>query len=102
MGTKERAAYSAKIAVRYAAASRDAKSRILDEYCKVCDVHRKHAMRHLSSAQRPPKPTSSETPPPRRKGRAPSYAEASVTGPIKRIWLAAEQPWRQAPACDAW
>jgi len=49
--------YLQSIYVRYHKATRKEKSRILDEFCKVCDFHRKHALRllgrHLPAARQP-------------------------------------------------
>ena len=49
--------YLQSIYTRYHRATKKEKSRILDEFCKVCDFHRKHALRLLGKsrpmAQRP-------------------------------------------------
>lgn len=48
MTTQSKRDYLAKIKDRYRHAGRKGKTRILDEFCKVCEHHRKHAIRLLS------------------------------------------------------
>jgi hypothetical protein len=82
MGPNTRREYLATIRPRYLKADKAGKSRILDEFCAVCDYRRKYAIRLL---RRPPPRTR------RRPGPRPRYDQA-VLAPLKAIWLAAEQP----------
>jgi hypothetical protein len=82
MGKKERRAYLDAIRKRYAKADRVGKGRILDEFCAVCEFHRKHAIRLLGhSGPRPGK----------RAGRPPRYADPALLSVLRRIWLACDQ-----------
>jgi IS30 family transposase len=68
----------------YQKASREARSRMLDEFCAMTGYHRKYAVALLN---RPP----DEVPvPPRRRGK--SYSEKSMRI-IEKIWEAAGYPW---------
>ncbi len=46
--------YLKKIYVRYRQASKAEKQLILNEYCRVCGCHRKHAIRKLNGIDRLP------------------------------------------------
>jgi hypothetical protein len=70
---------------RYRRSSAEGKGKILDEFCRVCDYHRKHAIRLLSG----PSPKS---PPGPRRSRGPSYGRA-VIQVLAQIWEAAGYPW---------
>lgn len=74
--------YLEKIRPRYAAAKREGKQRILDEFCANCGYHRKHAIR-LLRADRPVRQ--------RRPGRPSEYGveESKV---LEAIWLTANRP----------
>ena len=70
---------------RYRRSSAEGKGKILDEFCRVCDYHRKHAIRLLSgpSPKAPPRP---------RRSRGPSYGRA-VIQVLAQVWEAAGYPW---------
>lgn len=74
--------YLEAILPRYRKAPRHQKKLILDEFCKVCDIHRKHAIRLL--CKKPRKPS-------RKVGRRPFYASTEFMTVLKRIWLASDQ-----------
>jgi len=48
MGKNERQAYLKAIRLRYRRAGKKGKATILDEFCAVCDYHRKYAIRILN------------------------------------------------------
>jgi hypothetical protein len=66
---------------RYHRASKEAKSRILDEFCRVCHYHRKHALRLLNR----PAPTAA---PLRIHRRRPFRYSAYVLQVARAIWKA--------------
>lgn len=72
--------YLKAIYARYHKASRKARSRILDEFCKVCEYNRKYAIRLLSG----PEPEKT-TPKPRR--RSFQYSERAIDI-LTAIWRA--------------
>jgi transposase InsO family protein len=74
--------YLARIKDRYRKAGKKAKSRILDEFCKVCGHHRKHAIRLLKSDGRRKK---------KKPGRPSKYGAEEVRV-LENIWLTADRP----------
>ena len=72
--------------LRYKKVSRKEKTLILNEFCATCGYHRKHAIRLLNNFKRFTKPK------PKRRGAPSVYNKPSITGPLKRIWLAANLP----------
>ena len=56
---------------RYRRSSTEVKGKILDEYCRVCDCHRKHAIRLLNG----PRPAAHPRP---RRPRGPSYGRPVI------------------------
>jgi hypothetical protein len=70
---------------RYRRSSAEGKGKILDEFCRVCDYHRKHAIRLLSG----PSPKARLRP---RRSRGPSYGRA-VIQVLAQVWEAAGYPW---------
>jgi hypothetical protein len=82
MGRRE---YLRAIYDRYRRSSTEAKGKILDEFCRVCGYHRKHAIRLLRRA----KPDAH---PRRRRPRGPSYARAVIQA-LAVLWEAAGCPW---------
>ena len=83
MGRREKRAYLEQIRDRYRKAKRAEKAKILDEFCAVCNYHRKYAIRLLSLRQR--------VKPARRVGRKPLYDRPEVVTVVRRIWLATDQ-----------
>ena len=67
MTTMGRREYLRAIYDRYRRSSAEGKGKILDEFWRVCDYHRKHAIRLLSGP-------SPKTPPGPRRSRGPSPA----------------------------
>ena len=82
MGRRE---YLRAIYDRYHRGSAQQKGAILDEFCRVCDYHRKYAIRLLNG----PRPTAR---PPRRRARGPSYGR-QVLAALVLVWEAAGFPW---------
>ena len=82
MGRRE---YLRAIHARYQRSKPEAKGKILDEFCSVCDYHRKYAIRLLSR----PRPEARSGP---RRSRGPSYGRP-VIEVLARIWAAAGYPW---------
>ncbi len=82
MGRRE---YLRAIYERYRRSSRERKGTILDEFCRVCGCHRKHAIRLLRG------PGSERHPPPRRS-RGPSYGRLVIQA-LAVVWEAAGYPW---------
>src|SRR6266540_2179966 len=70
---------------RYRRSSTEMKGKILDEFCRVCDCHRKHAIRLLHG----PRPEAPRRP---RRPRGPSYGGAVIRALIQ-VWEAAGYPW---------
>ena len=70
---------------RYRRSSTERKGKILDEFCRVCDCHRKHAIRLLNG----PRPQAHPRP---RRPRGPSYSRA-VIQVLAQLWEAAGYPW---------
>ena len=63
--------YIRRVHKRYHLASREEKGRILDDFCRVSRVHRKHAIRLLSQ----PRPTAKPQP---RRSRGLLYSPAII------------------------
>ena len=84
MGKRERRAYREAIRDRYQQASKADKQLILDEFCRVCQYHRKHAIRLLR--KRPPtKPLKAKP------GRKTRYNTPELLTVLSRIWLTSDQ-----------
>ena len=86
MSPGARMEYLYEVHERYKNASRKQKTVILDEFCKNCDYHRKHAIRLLSNFKRFTKPK------PKARGKPSIYNKPSILKPLKRIWLTANLP----------
>jgi len=70
---------------RYVKATRQEKTQLLDEFCKLGNYHRKHAIRLLS------KPAEGDKDMPiRRRGK--SYSSAALKA-VEEIWKASGYPW---------
>ena len=94
MGCQSRQEYLKTQRARYRRATRAQKSRILDEGCALFAVHRKSLIRALGRH----KGHRGE-----RRGPKPRYGP-EVLGPLKAIWLAAQQPCskRLRALLDVW
>lgn len=86
MRSKNQASYLEKIYKRYHKADRATKAKILDEFCEVCDYHRKHAIRLLKKQRRGKKIISKQ-----KRGRKISYEAKELLIPLQRVWLASDQ-----------
>lgn len=86
MSPRSKREYIEAIYLRYKKACRKGKSLILDEFCKNCGYHRKHAIRILKKFRRFTKPK------PKKRGRLPVYNRESILKPLKKIWLASNLP----------
>lgn len=82
MSERSRREYVALQRARYRKGSRKEKGRILDEGCRLFGVHRKSLIRAFAQEARRRRG---------RRGRPPRYGPELIE-PLKRIWLAAEQP----------
>ena len=91
MGRREKRAYLEQIRDRYRKAKRVEKAKILDEFCAVCNYHRKYAIRLLSLRQR--------VKPARRVGRKPLYDRPEVVTVVRRIWLATDHVRQTSQSC---
>jgi hypothetical protein len=85
MTTMGRHEYLRAIYGRYRRSSTEMKGKILDEFCRVCDYHRKHAIRLLHG----PRPEAQPRP---RRPRGPSYGRAVIQA-LALVWEAAGYPW---------
>ena len=75
-----------RIYLRYKRASRLEKKAILDEFCRVCGYHRKHAIRPMNTFRRFTKPKA------KKRGPVSRYNKPSILEPLKPIWLTANLP----------
>jgi hypothetical protein len=79
--------YAQIMAIRYSKAKPDEKSAILDEFCKVCHYHRKYAITKLNDFF-----IHTDKPKSKRRGCPSKYRSDKILIPLKRIWLASNQP----------
>jgi len=86
MSPRSKQEYVNAIVTRYKYASKQEKTAILDEFCTVCNYHRKHAIRVLRGFKRFTKTK------PKKRGRRPVYQRKDILKPLKKIWLAANLP----------
>src|SRR5712692_1722237 len=86
MGRGSRWEYFRAIFFRYREAVRKEKSRILEEFCRVCGYNRKYAIRKLNGA--PP----GEKPARKRRRSRPRYG-SQVISILHEVWEAAGYPW---------
>lgn len=87
MSPRSKKEYLEALFPRYKQAkSKEQKSKILTEFCKVCGYHRKHAIRLLAKFKRFTKPKI------RKPGRPSVYNEPAVLKALERIWLDASMP----------
>ena len=82
MGRRE---YLRAIYDRYRRSSDAKKAAILDEFCRICDYHRKYAIRLLNG----PRPEARPRP---RRFRGPSYGRPAIQA-LAVLWAAASYPW---------
>ena len=85
MGHKERKAYVDAIRRRYRRANKEQKTKILDEFCAICNYHRKYAIQLLWMLFRKNKPKI------RKRGCRSIYKKDCIIKPLIKIWLATNQ-----------
>ena len=85
MSPVSRKEYVQAIVERYRQAGRQEKRRILDEFCRICGYHRKHAIRKLSHARKPCRRH-------RKPGRPSRYRKPEIMAVLQGIWQAAHYP----------
>jgi hypothetical protein len=97
MSPKSKREYTAIVATLYRKATREKKTVILNEYCRVTGYHRKHAIRKLNHFRiyTQPKPKS---------GRPRRYLPSVILEPLRKIWLGANLPCgkRLKPILTLW
>lgn len=82
---KERKAYVDAIRRRYRRANKEQKTKILDEFCAICNYHRKYAIQLLWMLFRKNKPKT------RKRGCRSIYNKDYIIKPLVKIWLATNQ-----------
>lgn len=85
MGRSEKKTYLDEIRTRYRRGCKELKTKILDEFCAVCNYHRKHAIRSLGAPFRRLKPKA------KKSGGISIYNNSYVLEPLIKIWLATDQ-----------
>lgn len=87
MSPRSKKEYLANVFPRYKQAkSKEQKSQILTEFCKVCGYHRKHAIRLLANFKRFTKPKT------RKRGKPSVYTQPPILAALERIWKDASMP----------
>lgn len=87
MSPKTKQEYTAVVAKRYKQAKdTESKKIILDEYCKITDYHRKHAIRKLNHYKFYTKLKR------KKPGKKSKYDDTRILYPLKNIWLKANLP----------
>src|SRR3989338_491888 len=85
MSPVSRKEYVQAIVERYHQAGRKEKQRILDEFCRICGYHRKHAIRKLATARKRAVGR-------RKPGRPSRYAKPEILAVLRCIWSTAHYP----------
>lgn len=85
MSPVSRKEYVQAIVGRYHQAGRKEKQRILDEFCRICGYHRKHAIRKLATVRK--RKTGRRKP-----GRPSRYAKPEIVAVLRCIWSTAHYP----------
>lgn len=86
MGKQERRAYLEAIQARYRRANKTGKTAILNEFCAVCDYHRKYALRLLSR-----RPHARKAAAVRRPGPVSRYDTPELIEALRMIWMTSDQ-----------
>ena len=86
MSPKSLDEYTEVIAKRYKRACYKTKIELLNEYCQVTGLHRKHCIRKLNNFKFFQKPKKNK------RGRKSIYNYPSILKPLKKIWLTANLP----------
>ena len=85
MGKQERRAYLEAIRGRYRRANKAGKSAILNEFCAVCQYHRKYALRLLGTPDKRRKKAACKP------GPASRYDTPELVETLRTIWMATDQ-----------
>src|SRR3989338_570865 len=85
MSPVSRTEYVQAIVERYHQAGRKEKRRILDEFCRICGYHRKHAIRKLATVRKRGAGR-------RKPGRPSRYAKPEILAILRCIWSTAHYP----------
>lgn len=85
MSPVSRNEYVQAIVERYHTAGRKEKRRILDEFCRICRYHRKHAIRKLRQATQRKQVH-------RKPGRRSRYNKPEILAVLRSIWSVAHYP----------
>jgi hypothetical protein len=80
--------YLNSLSKRYRTANKTEKGKMLNELCESSGFHKKHAIRLLNS-RNIKKPRSKTK---KKVGRPKVYSSGVYLGPLKKIWLASDQP----------
>ena len=88
MGKLSMELYLNSLSKRYLAANKTEKGKILNELCESSGFHKKHAIRLLNSCNLK-KPRSKTE---KKVGRPKVYSSGVYLTPLKKIWLASDQP----------
>lgn len=88
MSQKAKKEYVEAIRGRYQEGNREEKDRILGEFCAICNLHRKHAIRVLNKA---PKEGIAKFLKARKRGPKPKYHYIELTRPLRKLWFATDQ-----------
>ncbi len=86
MSPKSLDEYTEVIAKRYKRACYKTKIELLNEYCQVTGLHRKHCIRKLNNFKFFQKPKKNK------RGRKSVYHYPAILKPLKKIWLTANLP----------
>ena len=87
MCNESRAEYLTAIRSRYHACSRKEQTAILDEFCSVCQYHRKYAIRLLNQKPRPTKSAADSNPGPKKR-----YDDPELLEVIFELWQLTNLP----------
>lgn len=87
MSPRSKKDHLAVVARRYKKATRQEKSKILDEFCANLSFNRKYAIREICAFLAPEKKSAGQT-----KGPRSRYNDPCILKPLQQIWLAANHP----------
>jgi len=85
MSQKSKTEYLEVMQTRYRHAGKTEKQFLLDEVCRVCGYHRKHAVRKLNHVLREPRP--------RRRAKRDFTYSAATLSILSAVWQVAGYPW---------
>ena len=88
MSQRAKREYIEAIRQRYQKGNRKEKGAILDEFCAVCELHRKHAIRALGGKPKEGLARFLKGP---KRGRKPRYRYFELINALKALWFATDQ-----------